>query len=131
MHPNSIIAALVLLLLPFERATAKGDDQGTKDNSLPSEATTNCYNPSDPNEIRLWEGRAPGSSGDDPCRDIPFLHLYAAPDASQALRPAILLIPGGGLRSSNRPERAGSRRRLLLAEIGTDDLCVVLSLSSD
>jgi hypothetical protein len=67
MHPNSIIiAALVLLLLPFQRTTAKGDDQGAKDNSLPSETTTNCYNPSDPNEIRLWEGRAPDSSGDDP-----------------------------------------------------------------
>jgi len=97
MHPNSIIiASLVLLLLHFRCATAKGDDQGSKDNSLPSETTANCYNPSDPNEIRLWKGRAPGSSGDDPCRDIPFLHIYRAPDASQALRPAVLLIPGGG-----------------------------------
>jgi len=107
MHPNSIIAALVLLLLPFQRATAKGDDQGAKDNSLPSETRTNCYNPSDPDELRLWEGRAPGSSGDDPCRDIPFLHIYPAPEASQALRPAVLLIPGGGYdRLTDRKEQA-------------------------
>jgi acetyl esterase/lipase len=108
MHPNSIIiASLVLLLLPFQCATAKGDGQGAKDNSLPSETTANRYNPSDPNEIRLWKGRAPGSSGDDPCRDIPFLHIYRAPDASQALRPAVLLIPGGGYdRLTDRKERA-------------------------
>jgi hypothetical protein len=55
MHPNFIIiiAALVLLLLPFQRATANGDDQGAKDNSLPSETTINRYNPPDRNEIRL------------------------------------------------------------------------------
>jgi acetyl esterase/lipase len=97
MYRNSnIIAALLLLLLPLQRATAKGDDHGAIDNSLPSETTATCYNPSDANEFKLWEGSAPGSSGDDPCRDIPFLHLYPAPGASQALRPAILLIPGGG-----------------------------------
>ena len=108
MHPKSIIiAALALLLLPFQCATAKGDGQGAKDNSLPSETTANCYNPSDTNEIRLWKGRAPGSSGDDPCRDIPFLHIYRAPDASQALRPAVLLIPGGGYdRLTDRKEQA-------------------------
>jgi len=96
MHLNSnIIAMLALLLLPFQRSTAKGD-QGANDNSLPGETAANCYNPSDPNEIKLWEGSAPGSSGDDPCRDIPFLHIYRVSDANQALRPAILLIPGGG-----------------------------------
>ena len=35
------------------------------------------------------------------------------------------------LRSSNRHERTGSCRRLLLAEIGSDHLCVVLSPGSD
>jgi acetyl esterase/lipase len=97
MHLNSnIIAALVLLLLPFQRAATQGDDQVTKGHPLPSETATSCYNPSEPNEFRLWEGTAPGSAGDDPCRDIPFLRVYRAPDASQAPRPAILLIPGGG-----------------------------------
>src|SRR5271165_3901139 len=70
-------------------------DPGADGNSLTGETAANCYNPSDPNEIKLWEGSAPGSSGDDPCRDIPFLHIYRVSDANQALRPAILLIPGG------------------------------------
>ena len=108
MHYNSIIiAALILIFLPSQRATAKGGDQGTKNDSLLSETTTNCYNASDANEIRLWEGSAPGFSGDDPCRDIPFLHIYPAPGARQALRPAILLIPGGGYdRLSDTKEQA-------------------------
>jgi acetyl esterase/lipase len=37
-----------------------------------------------------------GSSSEDPCRDVPFLHIYLAQDASQAPQPAVLLIPGGG-----------------------------------
>jgi acetyl esterase/lipase len=100
MHPNSItIAALVLLLLPYQRASAN-------DNALPSATTANCYNPSDPNEIKLWESRAPGSAGDDPCRDIPFVRIYPAPDGTQAPRPAILLIPGGGYdRLTDRKEQ--------------------------
>jgi acetyl esterase/lipase len=102
-----IIAALVLALLPFQRSAAKGGDEAVKDKSLSSETTTNCYNPSDPNEIKLWEARAPGSSGDDPCRDIPFLRIYSAPEASQVFRPAILLIPGGGYdRLTDRKEQA-------------------------
>jgi alpha/beta hydrolase fold len=94
MHLNSnIIAALILLLLSFQRTTAKGD-QGAKDDSSPSETTINCYNLSNPQEVRLWEGTAPGSVGDEPCRDIPFLHIYPASGVTQA--PAILVIPGGG-----------------------------------
>lgn len=66
-----------------------------------------CYNPSDHNEIKLWESRAPGAAGDDPCRDIPFVRIYPAPYGSQALRPAILLIPGGGYdRLTDRKEQA-------------------------
>jgi acetyl esterase/lipase len=108
MHRNHvIIAALVLLLLSFQRATAKEENQEAKENSLRSETTTNCYDPSDPDELRLWEGRAPGSSDDDSCRDIPFLHIYPAPDGNQTLRPAILLIPGGGYnRLTDRKEQA-------------------------
>ncbi|HEX6567464.1 MAG TPA: alpha/beta hydrolase, partial [Chthoniobacterales bacterium] len=46
---------------------------------------------------RLWDGRAPGASGDDPGRDIPFLRVYRAAAAQdQALGSAVLLIPGGG-----------------------------------
>jgi len=48
MHPNSIIiASLVLFLLPFQCATAKGDGQGAKNNSLPSETTANAAEATD------------------------------------------------------------------------------------
>nr|WP_233581104.1 alpha/beta hydrolase [Acidipila sp. EB88] len=46
-------------------------------------------------ELRLWEGRAPGAAGEDPCRDIPFLRVFPALGGSSAA-PAVLLIPGGG-----------------------------------
>jgi acetyl esterase/lipase len=55
----------------------------------------NCYDPSDPNLIRLWPGRAPGAIGDDPCRDIPYLRVFSS-SSEQGPKPAILIIPGGG-----------------------------------
>jgi acetyl esterase/lipase len=56
----------------------------------------NCYSPSDHDDIRLWEGPAPGAPGDDPCRDIPFVRVYRAKAQGQPLGCAVLLIPGGG-----------------------------------
>ena len=58
--------------------------------------STNCYDPADPADIRLWEGRAPGAIGDDPCRDIPYLRIFPARTEGPSPRPAILIIPGGG-----------------------------------
>jgi acetyl esterase/lipase len=58
--------------------------------------SANCYNPADQSEIRLWEGRAPGAMGDDPCRDIPYLRVFPASSREPGLKPAILIIPGGG-----------------------------------
>jgi len=55
----------------------------------------NCYDPSDPQDIRLWEGRAPGAIGDDPCRDIPYLRVFASQSNSNR-KPAILILAGGG-----------------------------------
>ena len=59
--------------------------------------SNNCYNPRDTQEIRLWEGRAPGATGEDPCKDIPFLRVFSSvgKDGSAA-QPAILILPGGG-----------------------------------
>jgi len=64
-----------------------------------SEDPANCYNSADPNEIRLWEGRAPSATGDDPCRDIPYLRIFPAVAGQTGPKPAnpvILIIPGGG-----------------------------------
>ncbi|MGA2850353.1 MAG: alpha/beta hydrolase [Terracidiphilus sp.] len=67
----------------------------------------NCFDSSEPSEIRLWEGRAPGAIGDDPCRDIPYLKLYAPRGAgSSVTRTAIIVMPGGGYdRLSDRKEQ--------------------------
>ncbi|MET0934755.1 MAG: alpha/beta hydrolase [Luteibacter sp.] len=58
--------------------------------------TALCYDPGDPADIRLWEGRAPGATGDDPCRDIPFLRIYVPAAGGTAARTAIVVMPGGG-----------------------------------
>jgi acetyl esterase/lipase len=67
----------------------------------------NCFDASDPTEIRLWEGRAPGAIGDDPCRDIPYLKRYTPESHSSATRTAIIIMPGGGYdRLTDKKEQA-------------------------
>ena len=67
----------------------------------------NCYDPNDATEIRLWDGRAPGAIGDDPCRDIPYLKIYPAAGGAPATRTAIIVMPGGGYgRLTDRKEQA-------------------------
>jgi hypothetical protein len=73
----------------------------------------NCYDPNDVTEIRLWEGRAPGAIGDDPCRDIPYLKIYRVPDGVSATRTAVIVMPGGGydrLIAKSRPPSANISR---------------------
>jgi acetyl esterase/lipase len=59
-------------------------------------ASGNCYDPEDPNLIRLWPGRAPEAIGDDPCRDIPYLRVFPSSSEIGRPKPVILIIPGGG-----------------------------------
>jgi acetyl esterase/lipase len=59
-------------------------------------AAENCYDSADQRDIRLWEGDAPGASGQNPCRDIPFLRFYPGANQSSQIGSAILIIPGGG-----------------------------------
>jgi hypothetical protein len=67
----------------------------------------NCFDSSDPTEIRLWEGRAPGAIGDDPCRDIPYLKRYTPEPHSSATRTAIIIMPDGGYdRLTDKKEQA-------------------------
>ena len=58
--------------------------------------SSNCYDPSDPTKLRLWEGGAPGAVGSNPCRDIPCMQAFSPSGGKQLLSPAILIMPGGG-----------------------------------
>ena len=70
-----------------------------------SHAASPCYDVSDPAQVRLWDGPAPGAVGNDSCRDIPYVQVYRA--EADRTRAAILIIPGGGYDSlANRREQA-------------------------
>ncbi|OQV21957.1 hypothetical protein BV898_04168 [Hypsibius exemplaris] len=43
----------------------------------------NCYSSTNRNDIRLWNGTAPGAIGKDPCLDVPFLRKFPAKEASK------------------------------------------------
>jgi acetyl esterase/lipase len=58
--------------------------------------SSNCFDPKDHDDIRLWEGKAPGAIGDDPCKDIPYLRVFHAQSTSRQPKAAILVIAGGG-----------------------------------
>jgi len=79
----------------------------TKTDPDTSSNAQNCYDASDKTELRLWQGRAPGATGDDACRDIPFLKVYPAADRTRSTGTAIIVMPGGGYdRLSDRKEQA-------------------------
>jgi acetyl esterase/lipase len=84
-----------LLLLGGQAVTAQGTTP-SDNHSSPNAVAPNVYDSSDHDQIRLWDGRAPGAFGDDPRRDIPFLRVYRAAAQDQAPGSAVLLIPGGG-----------------------------------
>ncbi|KAF1004830.1 MAG: Acetylxylan esterase [Luteibacter sp.] len=62
----------------------------------PSPSSATCFDPSDSRDIPLWTRNVPGSVGDDPCRDIPFVREYVPSEGARGDLPAILIIPGGG-----------------------------------
>ena len=71
-----------------------------------SRSEENCYDPHDSNDIRLWDGVAPGAAGNDPCRDIPFLRIFPGRTPESSAHSAIIVIPGGGYdRLSDRKEQ--------------------------
>ncbi|NYE59419.1 acetyl esterase/lipase [Duganella sp. 1224] len=70
------------------------------------DAVRNCFDPQDPDLIRLWDGPAPGAAGDDPCLDIPYLRVFHAAHGDRP-GPALLLLAGGGYdHLSNQKEQA-------------------------
>jgi acetyl esterase/lipase len=78
--------------------------------------TQHCYDASDRNDIRLWDGPAPGAAGDDPCLDIPYMRVFPASGGEYAGGgraggghdgAAMLLLAGGGYdHLSNEKEQA-------------------------
>ena len=71
------------------------------------DASQNCYDASDSTEIRLWTGTAPGATGNDPCRDIPYLRIFRASTGASRSGQTFIVIPGGGYdRLSDTKEQA-------------------------
>lgn len=67
-----------------------------RDRSEAAAASPNCYEPGNPTEVRLWEGDAPGATGNDPCRNIPYMRVFRPPTGTGSPSATILIIPGGG-----------------------------------
>ncbi|WP_232298785.1 alpha/beta hydrolase [Granulicella tundricola] len=87
---------LGLGILGFTGVGASGQMHRHERDRVEATESQNCFDASDPQEIRLWEGRAPGAAGDDPCRDIPYLKVFRAESGSRQPRPVILVVGGGG-----------------------------------
>ena len=100
---TALVLTLGLTIAPGLFAQ-RGEDHG-HGRSISDSA--NCYDPHDPAEIRLWNGDAPGASGNDPCRDVPYMRVFRPASGGRLASPAILIIPGGGYdRLSDTQEQA-------------------------
>ncbi len=96
LKAGRIVFACVLLAPAGLKLLAQTPRHGNTASSPAHADSVNCYDPADRTELRLWEGRAPGANGDDPCKDIPYLRVFTAHPSDPAPKPAILIIPGGG-----------------------------------
>lgn len=100
-------ASACCLLLGLATFGASAEHRHAERHREPATDAANCYDPGDADDIRLWEGSAPGAVGDDPCSDVPHLRIYRAPDDAPSTRTAIIVMPGGGYdRLSDRKEQA-------------------------
>jgi acetyl esterase/lipase len=93
---NYVFMALALALGPNITSGLLTQRSEHRGHTRAAESSSNCYNPGDPTELRLWEGEAPGAAGNDPCRDIPYMRVFGPTGGSRLPSPAILIIPGGG-----------------------------------
>ena len=89
MRPATLLMTLLMTTSLYCNSVS-----AAQNNSIASPGR--CFDAHNPNDIRLWTQPAPGAAGDDPCLDIPHMHVYAAPINSNGPSAAILLIPGGG-----------------------------------
>jgi acetyl esterase/lipase len=88
-----LVVTCLLISMSAGAASARDGDRAGSDGSG---GAGNCFNSSDAMEFRLWPGVAPGAAGNDPCRDIPYLKMYAPEGVRDRKRPAIVIVPGGG-----------------------------------
>lgn len=88
--------SFLMAALIAQASLAQTHRHGKQISARNHEVTENCYDPGDPQELRLWKGRAPDATGDDPCKDIPYLKIFPAPPGSQSPRAAIIVMGGGG-----------------------------------
>lgn len=108
-HRKMQAAALLISMIGLSgTATAQRQHHGQGERSDSAQDASTCYDETASDEIRLWPSRAPGATGDDPCRDIPFVRVFRADGApAAAAQAAILVIPGGGYdRLSDTKEQA-------------------------
>jgi len=89
-----VVVTCLLISMSAGAASARDGDRAGSDGS--GGGAGNCFNSSDATEFRLWPGVAPGAAGNDPCRDIPYLKMYAPEGVRDRKRPAIVIVPGGG-----------------------------------
>jgi acetyl esterase/lipase len=94
MHYVSKAVALVLGITITSGLLAQRSEHRGHSKAVVS--SSNCYDPSDPTKLRLWEGEAPGAVGNEPCRDIPYMQVFRPSGRKRSSSPAILIIPGGG-----------------------------------
>jgi len=96
MNKKHIVAALAFVLGVTLTSGVLGQRREHHSHSSAAASTSNCYDPSDPAKLRLWEGEAPGAVGNDPCRDIPYVQVFSPSRDKRFSSPAILIMPGGG-----------------------------------
>jgi acetyl esterase/lipase len=93
---NYVFIALVFMVGLNITSGAQGQRREHSGHSQAAVSPSNCYNPDDPTELRLWEGQAPGAAGNDPCHDIPFIRVFRPTGENHHPSSTILIIPGGG-----------------------------------
>ena len=79
-----------------------------------------CYNPQIKHHLRLWNKRAPGAVGNDPCLDIPFLKVVY-PSGSVRTDTAIILVAGGGYHRLNNFKEQGPVARYFADNLGKQE----------
>lgn len=100
-----VVATFLSIVVFAGAASARHADRARADRQ--TDSSENCFDSSDATELRLWPGIAPGARGDNPCRDIPYLKMYAPVGVRNKNSPAIVIIPGGGYdRLSDAKEQA-------------------------
>lgn len=126
MNRKHIVVALAFGLGVSITSGVLGQRREHYSHSPAAASTSNCYDPSDPTKLRLWEGEAPGAVGNDPCRDIPYMQVFSPSGDRRFSSPAILIIPGGGYDSPYGHKGASACSGVFCTNIPCDRFRAVL-----